>query len=367
MGLKSALKDSLLKSNGSINCVPVSSIMLRSPLKADLYINYQCNSNCIHCYTLSSPREKTEMSLVTAKLAIDQMVNANVFYSVILGGEPLLHPHLLEILDYAISQNIIIGISTNGTLIDQDTAKNLSERCEEIQVSLHASNQESYLKIFGVDNFHKAIRGIRNLLNEGIRVSLNCTIMSVNLNEVPAIVHLAENLGIHDFIVNPFLPAGRGKVNKYLMLNDQQLIELESNLMKLKSQNDYKIDIHNSAVCPDASLNQTNKWLELFYGNCQGRQMVAIDPLGNITACSLPIREEKAFIGNIHNHSIQYYWDNADMFKWFYSFKHNLKGRCKQCELEFCSGCRALALIENGDFFSEDPYCPNIKALSYKK
>lgn len=87
-------------------------------------INNACNAGCGFCsFNLERlPRKDwVFVPLARAQSAIDILVKHGVRYLVITGGEPMLHPHLNEIIRYASGSGMVIILVTNGSRLDADS------------------------------------------------------------------------------------------------------------------------------------------------------------------------------------------------------------------------------------------------------
>jgi sulfatase maturation enzyme AslB (radical SAM superfamily) len=121
----SLLSDSnLIEINGSFlykhNKKHVNHPILNGPNEVSWLITNQCNLRCMHCGNTSRAKLENEMSKDECFDFIDQCAELNVFVLNISGGEPFLKENLFEILSYARKKNIEVGITTNGTLIDNE-------------------------------------------------------------------------------------------------------------------------------------------------------------------------------------------------------------------------------------------------------
>lgn len=83
-----------------------------------LFITGQCNLNCKNCFSIST-RNSKEMTLDDIK----NIIAANNDYQKIdlMGGEPLMHPKILGIIDYLKSINKSVSVYTNGNKLDMIT------------------------------------------------------------------------------------------------------------------------------------------------------------------------------------------------------------------------------------------------------
>ena len=100
-----------------------------------------CNLRCVHCCTLS-PRLPPRF-LEPRELERDLAVAARVLRPAVFkltGGEPLLHPGLLELLDVARASGISpqLSLTTNGLLLDRQPEA-LFARLDRLTLSLYSS------------------------------------------------------------------------------------------------------------------------------------------------------------------------------------------------------------------------------------
>jgi MoaA/NifB/PqqE/SkfB family radical SAM enzyme len=81
------------------------------------------------------------------------------------GGEPLLHPQMIELIEYAKDKGAKIGLITNGSLLTPHTVHRLLD-CEvdAIEISADAADKSTYSKVrVGLD-FDKLLNKVRYLM-----------------------------------------------------------------------------------------------------------------------------------------------------------------------------------------------------------
>ncbi len=172
----------------------------------------RCNLKCVHCYAQSKDIEyKNELTTQQGKELIDDLAQFGAPVILFSGGEPLMRPDLPELAQYARSKGMRAVISTNGTLIDKKMAKVLKEiGLSYVGVSLDGM-KETNDKFRGVKGaFDLALQGMRNCLEEGIKVGLRFTINRKNVNDIPAIFDLLEKEKIPRVCFYHLVYAGRG-------------------------------------------------------------------------------------------------------------------------------------------------------------
>ena len=124
---------------------------LGTPLSAGVYIIDSCNYKCEMCdirlkeKPVIYPREAQEKD-------IDALSELGVIYYSISGGEPTLVPDLPERLAYAAKKIPYVHLVTNGSTMTRDLAKKLGA----------TGVREVSISIDGMDEFHNAVRGVKN-------------------------------------------------------------------------------------------------------------------------------------------------------------------------------------------------------------
>jgi molybdenum cofactor biosynthesis enzyme MoaA len=131
-------------------------------------------------------------------------------------GEPLMNPHLWDLVDRLTSDNRKIGFSTNGLLMDHAQCKHIVTRqLGWINISVDAASVDTYHRIRGGD-FQMLCDNIKTLssLRTGKypEIIINMLIMKTNKHEVSAFSHLAIKLGVDKVqyhVLNPAASPGR--------------------------------------------------------------------------------------------------------------------------------------------------------------
>ncbi|MCK5231298.1 MAG: radical SAM protein, partial [Desulfobulbaceae bacterium] len=112
-------------------------------LSLELELSHVCNLRCIYCYASAGIPLENELSLDEIKDIIDQAAHLGTRKIIILGGgEPLLYPHLFEVIDYILAKGIKADIFTNGQLMTTETARGLYERNVSVALKTNSRNRE---------------------------------------------------------------------------------------------------------------------------------------------------------------------------------------------------------------------------------
>lgn len=183
-----------------------------------LYLTSGCNLRCRHCWVSPSfspeeldPGEYLDVDLL--RRAVTEGKPLGLRSAKLTGGEPLLHPRFVEIVDFLSAEGLEIIMETNGTLLDSGLARYLREhtRLNFISVSLDGATAEVHDAFRGVEgSFEAALRGIEALVSAGYRPQVIMCPHRGNLHQVEAVVDLAVRMGAGSVKFNPVARSGRG-------------------------------------------------------------------------------------------------------------------------------------------------------------
>jgi len=160
----------------------IRSEALEFPMMCVLSFTYVCNANCPNCpYTNSQIRsdykDRPFMNEDTFKIIADQCGKYGAWVRISGGGEPMLHPQAVELMEYAKSVGAKIGLITNGSTFTEESRTRLLEaQVDMIEFSVDASDAETYAKVRrGLkwevleDNVRKTV-ALRNRLKSSTKI-----------------------------------------------------------------------------------------------------------------------------------------------------------------------------------------------------
>lgn len=141
-----------------------------------LHVLYKCNLSCRHCLFASSPEKEGpgELTLAECREYVTAAVTQGVKAIYITGGEPLLWPYLRDFLSWYYSMDRVLPLTvlTNGTLIDIEQARyfaNYTSQGLNLRISLECYTKGNHEEFRGPGSFARAVQGIKNLNDCGIR------------------------------------------------------------------------------------------------------------------------------------------------------------------------------------------------------
>lgn len=165
------------------------------PLALNLESTAQCNLSCAMCpRTEMMTRDVGNMDLDLYKRIVDEV--DPIFMTLAQFGEPLLHPGLAEMVDYATAQGRMVRITTNATVFKPEKLRELIRaNITHILISFDSCNKETYEKIRVGAKFEQVVENIKTLIDikkgfdqDAPIISFNVTLTKENVHEIPQMI-----------------------------------------------------------------------------------------------------------------------------------------------------------------------------------
>jgi len=336
----------------------------------------RCNLKCVHCYAHAKDKAfKNELKTTEAMTMIDDLAAYGVPVLLFSGGEPLMHPDLVDLAGYAVGKGMRAVISTNGTLITPEKAQQLKEiGLSYVGISLDGM-EAVHDRFRAVKNaFQMAMEGIRNTQAAGIKVGLRFTINRHNVDEIPSIFDLLEEMEIPRVCFYHLVYSGRGsKLVKDDLSHEETrravdlIIDRTRDLhQRGKPKEVLTVDNHADGPYLYLRMKKENperaeevlKLLKMNEGNNSGRGIGCISWDGEVHADQF---WRHLSFGNIRKKPFSKIWtDTSDpLLPKLKEKKKHVKGRCATCTwLDICGGnFRVRAEAVTDDVWAADPAC----------
>ncbi|MFH1651153.1 MAG: radical SAM protein [Chloroflexota bacterium] len=336
----------------------------------------QCNLRCLHCYaSADGTRSPEELTTAAARSFIRDLADFGVPVILFSGGEPLLRPDLLTLAEYARERGLRIALSTNGTVITESLAGELA-RLGFAEVGISLDGIGPHNDHFRGKNgaFDAALRGIRNSVARGLRVSLRLTITRHNYRDIPDIFRLVEAENIDRVCIYHLAYAGRGSNLRAEDINHaetRQVIDticehtldfyrrgLRKEILTVGSHTD-GVYLYLKLLREDPERAAAVRELLLINGgNNSGIKIGAVDDRGNVHPDQFWWHHS---LGNVRERPFGDIWmdESEPLLRGLKNRRALLGGRCGRCRhVELCNGnLRVRAEAVYDDVWAEDPAC----------
>ena len=180
---------------------------------ARISLTDKCNLRCVYCMPEDKVYENNlindTLSFNDYKFIINGLSQVGIKKIKFTGGEPLLYPHLIELIKYAHYECNIddISITTNGIGLNEIAYELKRSGLKSVNISLDSLKSYKYKSITRGGNLTDVLKSINRCLELGIKVKINCV---VNDDEVYDFIEMANYYPI-DVRFIELMPLGEGE------------------------------------------------------------------------------------------------------------------------------------------------------------
>ncbi len=220
------------------------------PMCVDIEVAAVCDLACPHCYRQTIATPDKIMSKDLAFKIIDQASSMGVpSMKFNWRGEPLLHPHLPELISYAKSKGILETIiNTNATTLDDKASNELIDAGLDLMIySFDGGTKETYefmrpgrFKKNTFDSVYSNIVNFARIKNTKKsllpRTKIQMVLTNDTINEVDSYLNLFQDV-VDDVSVKQYTERG-GKIKDF---DEHQKNQIKKFLEKNGISNDYEL------------------------------------------------------------------------------------------------------------------------------
>jgi radical SAM protein with 4Fe4S-binding SPASM domain len=314
-------------------------------LSMEIEFNSICNFRCVYCYAAENGQRPNELSVEEFRDVIRQARELGARKIIVLGGEPMLYPHILEMLRFIRSLGMDVELFTNGTGITPEMAKTFYAMRVRVVLKMNTFDETTQDKLSGRKGAYKHIHSaFDNLRQAGYPsadrfMGISTVICQQNIEELPKLWEWLRDQGIAPYF-EMITPQGGARGNEALDITSKQAEEF----------------FHKIAEIDRTKYG--HRWEPqppLVGGICLRHQFsCAVSSDGNVQPCvgvTIPI-------GNLREKKLADILRDSEVVSDLKSYKSMIKGPCGECDsLAECYGCRGAAYQLTGDYLASDPLC----------
>ena len=171
--------------------------------RLDIKISFRCNNLCGFCAQGHKRDLYPDRSATTVAAELKRAYRSGVRGVVFTGGEPSLHPAILDFIRTAKKTGFkSIQLQTNGRALAYPgfCRKLVKAGITELGPSLHGAKAATHDALTGAKgSFTQSLTGIANAVKTGLPVLTNTVITTANYRELPAIAALLIKLGVSQY------------------------------------------------------------------------------------------------------------------------------------------------------------------------
>lgn len=333
-----------------------------------------CNYHCRHCFQSAPCGELMQPTLEQCKDIIRQFAECGISRVGITGGEPLVHPDFMAIVDELIANNIVINvIYSNGKLVTQGLLDELHERglYPSFQISFDGVGYHDWMR--GVPGAEKAaLDAIRLLHKNGHAVSCSMCLCKENIGSLRETVKVLAEAGCSGVKTQCASPQGLWKTQKEHFLTYDEVLQAYLNYIPQFAEDGAPLSLQMEGFFTyEKSTNQyflvadksVSEGMDISKMPLCGviHSGFYLGPSGNVVPCmSLDYIEMTGDFPNIYDMPLKEILSDSSFTEAMtkrVSHVLNHTEECVDCEYRFkcCGGCRAFAAANNpADYLAAD-------------
>jgi len=329
-----------------------------------LEITSNCPLRCEFCSSNVGKCQLMSYSLEEVKRIVDEVLSLGCKDISISGGEPLVHPEILEIAKYVKDKGICLRIYTSGNMFYGRSVGPLSSLLvrdlkttgvDRLIFSIHGGDSDLHDSVTNVKgSFKNLLDSIRIANDFGLKTELHFVVTKKNYKEFPKIYSIAKQLNVGLVRILRLVPQGAGATTK-------SMLELDIN-----ETEEFRSIINSFLNDPVVPIRIGSHYSILGFENgnvCTAAvKKASILPDGYMVPCS-SMKEDifKREENNIREHSIKEIWYNSSLFvETRLSLEKILNTPCSRCPyFKTChGGCPAQRILAYRSVESgPDPLC----------
>ncbi len=325
------------------------------PLALLAELTHRCPLQCPYCANpLELERAAAELDTATWLRVLNEAAALGVLQVHFSGGEPTARKDLLELVRHAASCGLYSNLITSGVMLDVASLAALAEAgLDHVQLSFQDADAAQADRIGGYRNGHaRKLVVARQIREAGLPLTANFVVHRQNLDRLPEMLALGQELGASRIEVAHVQYYGWGLVNRAALMPSRAQLE-RANAAVAQARADLRGRITIDYVVPDYYAARPKA--------CMGgwaRRIINITPAG----LALPCHAAETLRGfqwpSVRTVPLGAVWRDDPGFARFRgtAWMPEPCRSCDQREVDW-GGCRCQAFALTGDAAATDPAC----------
>ena len=345
-----------------------------------LHMTNNCNLKCPYCYNKTDRETKIKLEKVGMvaptlntqeyKDLIARIIDCGVRRILFTGGEPLMRPDVLELVEFARSRSetVVLEMLTNAILISDEVAETLCKFMSAVTISLDGHEKHMHEYYRGKNTFEPTVRGIRRLIAKKKELGLARPYVAI----VPALTdrNITSMKEIYEYSLDDLGANGLAPIifqaGDHQEVNIAQIPALDVYLAAMDRTVEYFKDRaakNGTTITPTAAPIGPRNHCGVGHGE------ISVDPGGFVYPCQ-SLHFDEFICGNVREYDIKEIFAESSVMKRMRSTTVDSIGVCSHCDLRYLcnAGCRATAYNVYREFDAHNEiYCNYLETLAVGK
>lgn len=317
-------------------------------------LTYRCPLHCPYCSNpLQLAAYSKELTTEEWLRVLTEARDLGVLQLHLSGGEPLQRGDLLQIVAGARALGFYTNLITSALSLSPAKAEQLKAAgLDHVQISIQAADAALSDRIAGTPCHQRKIAAARTVKALGFPLTLNVVLHRQNIDQIRAILALAEDLAVDRLELANTQYYGWAWHNRAALLPTWEQLQRAEPIVRA-AQVRLADRMQIIYVIPD--------YYSRYPKPCMGgwgRQQLTVAPNGDALPCPAAAQIGGLPSENVHMRSLAWIWHESTLFNRFRGTSW-MPEPCRSCprqSIDF-GGCRCQAFQLVGDAAAPDPVC----------
>jgi PqqA peptide cyclase len=328
--------------------------MIPGPQSLIAEITHRCPLHCVYCSNpLEMQAQSAELPTGVWARVFEEAAALGVLQLHLTGGEPLARRDVCELTAAGRQAGLYVNLITSGGGLTPERLEELVRAgLDHIQLSLQDAEEQGADEIAGARAHARKIALAGLIRRQPVAFTLNIVVHRQNLDRLPAMLALAEELQADRLEIANVQYYGWALPNRARLMPTRQQME-ESLAVIAAAQERLRGRMRIEFVVPDYYARYPKACMGGW-----GRQVILVDPGGDALPCHAAKIIPGLAFDNVRERPLGWIWEQSAAFNRFRG-EEWMPEPCRSCErrqLDF-GGCRCQALLLAGDAAATDPVC----------
>ena len=278
-----------------------------------------CNHRCSFCAVDYIGYKTIKLNTDLLKQSLKSMGFGGVKSVMFAGeGEPLLHPDIAEIVNYAKKCSIDSSFTTNGVRLTKDFLDKCGQNISWVKVSFNAGTSSIYSKVHNtkerdfetvVDNMIYAVEW-RKKTGASLAFGFQALLLPENASSMEDLIKLAKSIGLDYVVIKPYSQHKFSDTHTYENIDYTEYLHLGEELKKYNDEN-FSVIFRANTINSWISQNKDRYCKCLSTPSMWGYIMAD----GSVYSCSAYLLDERFKLGNINLDTFKDIWCSEKKLK----------------------------------------------------
>lgn len=317
----------------------------RQLLSMEIEFSAKCNFRCPYCYIPGHVPSDGELSKDELKDVMLQAHDLGAKKMIILGGEPMIYPHVMEMIAYIRNLGMNVELFTNGSKMTAKSAQELFAQEVKVVMKMNTFDKKLQDILSGLRGANKIIESaLNNLKAAGYPSEKNLLAVSTimcrdNVDDLVDMWRWLRKENIEPYF-EMITPQGSATNNVWLSVDLRRIEEIFKEIALVDKEEFGREWVPQPPLVGNRCLRHQFSCLVNSYGD--------VMPCVGVTIA----------VGNVRGQKLKDIIADSDVIQDLRDYRKTIKGPCAECsQSEECYGCRGAAFQATGDYLASDPMC----------